>query len=116
MKYAEANKPAIFKPIGSGVHSGEYTGSMWVIKQTGGTQYMQNGVFKRCSLMEPIYCYTKNYTKFKKDFSLFIWTPESKHEKVEKHLDLVKNKLKRAEVVEVLNKIKPFNYVEPHLV
>lgn len=115
-EYAQANKPAIFMPISSGVHQGEYTGSMWVIKQTGGTPYIQNGIMKRCSIIEPLYGYTKNYRKFKKDFSLFIWTNESSHDVVEKHLDLVKSKLNRSDIVEVINKIVPYKYVEPHLI
>lgn len=114
--YAEANKPAIFESIKSGVYKGEYIGKMWVIKLTGGTPYMQNGIRMRCSVASPLYGYTKNYTRFKKDFSLFIWTTQSDQENVEQHLDKTSKGLKRSQIMEVLNKIKPMSYVEPSLV
>lgn len=112
-KYAEADKPAIFRPIRSGVFKAEYTGSMWVMKLTGGTQYYQNGILTRCSIVKPLYNYTKNYTKFKKDFSVFIWTTEKDAEAVEKHLDKVVKGLKREQIMEVLTKVKAISYVEP---
>ena len=109
----EANRPAIYKPVKLGVFKGQKVGHVWVIKQTNATPYMQNGLFMRSSLAQPIYGYTKNYTKFKKDYSLFIWTTESDTEKVEAFLDSIKTK--REDIIEVLNKIRAYKYVEPVL-
>lgn len=115
-QYAETNKPAIFKPVNSGVFKGEYTGSMWIIKQIGGTPYINKGIMERCSRTNPLYGYVKNFTKFKKDFSLFLWTTIDDELRVEAHLDSVVKGLKRNQIVEVLNNIKPMSYVEPSLV
>lgn len=112
----KANIPAIYKPVKSGVFKGEKKGEMWIIKQSGGTPYSHNGLIMRSSLSEPIYGYVKNYTKYKKDFSLFLWTPESDAEKVETYLDKIKLKVKREDAIEVLNNITTYKYVDSHLV
>lgn len=107
-QYAEADKPAIYRKM--------RINTLQVKKYTGGIPYTQNGLFMRSSVASPIYSYAKNFTKFKKDFSLFIWTTESDQEKVEKHFDTVVKSLKREQVIEVLNNVKPFSYIEPYLV
>lgn len=107
-QYAEADKPAIYRSM--------RINGVQVKKYTGGHPYVQNGMFMRSSLAKPIYSYAKNFTKFKKDFSLFIWTTEYDVDRIENLFDGVVKNLKRQQIVEVLNNIKPFSYVEPHLV
>lgn len=104
-RYAEADKPAIYKKM--------HINDMQVRTYTGGYPYSQGGLLVRSSAAEPIHSYAKNYTKFKKDFSIFMWTTERSAEKVEKHFDKVVKGLKREQIVEVANKIKSFSYVEP---
>lgn len=103
--YAELNKPAIFRKLR---HESLLTRSY-----TGGYPYSKNGLLFRSSATEPIYSYGKNFKKFSKDFSLFMWTNEKDSKKVEKHFDNVVKGLKREQIVEVINNIKSFSYVEP---
>lgn len=67
----------------------------------------------RSSVSEPIYSYGKNFKKHGKEFSLFMWTTEKDQAKVEAHFDKVVKELKREQIMEVLNNIKSFSYVEP---
>ena len=104
-KYAEANKPAIYRKLRS-------QGTL-VRKYIGGYPYSRGGLLMRSSVTEPIYSYGKNFKKFGKEFSLFIWTNEADQAKVEKHFDKVVKQLDRTQIIEVLNNIKSFSYVEP---
>lgn len=105
-KYAETDKPAVYKPMRiRDVQRRTYSG---------GYPYSQNGLLMRSSAANPIHSYAKNFKKFGKEFSLFMWTNESDQKKVEKHFDKVVSTLKREQIIEVLNKIKAFSYVEPY--
>lgn len=107
-KFAQADQPAIYRKLREqGLKTKKYTG---------GYPYSQNGLLIRSSLSEPIYSYAKNYTKFKKEFSLFIWTTCPDEDKVYAHFDKVFKGLKRQQIMEVLNNIKSMSYVEPKLV
>lgn len=107
-KYAEAEMPAIYRKLRSE--------GVLVRSYTGGYPYSQNGLLMRSSIMSPIYSYGKNFKRFGKDFSLFIWTLESDQAKIESHLDKVATGLNRSEIMEVLNNIKSFSYVGPKYV
>lgn len=104
-RYVEAETPAIYRKLRSeGVLMRSYTG---------GYPYSRGGLLFRSSITEPIYSYGKNFKKFGKEFSLFIWTLEKDQTKIEKHFDKVVRRLKREQVIEVINNIKSFSYVAP---
>lgn len=102
--YAENNRIAVYRKM--------RIDGLQVKKFTGGHPYLNNGLLMRTSETEPIYSYAKNYKKFTKEFSLFVWSTSSDQKAVEKQLDKVIKSLKREQIIEVINKIKSFAYVE----
>lgn len=105
-KYAEIDKPAIYRKM--------RINHVQVRTYTSGYPYSRNGLLMRSSAAEPVHSYAKNFTKFKKEFSLFMWTSERDQSKVEAHFDKVVKGLKREQIMEVINNIKSFSYVEPN--
>lgn len=104
-KFVEANQPAIFRKLRAK--------DILVRSYTGGYPYSQGGLLMRSSISEPITSYGKNFKKFGKEFSLFMWTTDSDQAKVEAHFDKVLKELKRDQIMEVLNGIKSYSYLEP---
>src|SRR5688572_27474748 len=68
-------------------------------------KHNNGGLVNYSSPERPVYMFAKNFTKFKKDFSLFVYTYESDRAVVERHFDKVVKQLKREDIVQVLNKI-----------
>jgi hypothetical protein len=86
-KYPEHNRVGLFRKLR---HEG------WLVQHyAGGKPYMKGNIIVRSSVLEPVYSYGNNYSKFGKEFSLFMWTNESDIAKVGKHFDAVVKGLKR---------------------
>lgn len=65
--------------------------------------YLQpSGVVSEASIEKPIYAYAKNYTKGKKDFSLFMYSDSSNSKAVEKFFDASVKNVKTTDVSEAL--------------
>lgn len=104
-KYVEVNTPAIYRKLRSdGVLKRSYTG---------GYPYLSNGVLMQSSIARPIYSYGKNFKRFGKEFSLFMWTNERNQDSVEDHFSKVAKSLRRDQIMSVLNNTNGFLYVEP---
>ena len=99
----EANTPAIFRAL--------RTDDIQVNAYTGGYPYKLDGQLVQSSVKEPIYSYAKNYRKFKKDFSLFIWTPESDIKKITKHFEEVLKGVKREDIASII--VSDWQYLQP---
>lgn len=101
------NRAGLWRPIRSSETS--------VRKYSGAYPYVtEGGLVMQSTLQEPVIRYAKNYRKFKKDFSLFMFTHESDSAKVEKHFEDVVKKLKQREINETLLKasMSDFSYVD----
>ena len=99
----EANNPAIYRALRSGdIQVNEYTGAY---------PYYLDGQLVQSSQKEPIYSYSKNFKKFKKDFSLFIWTPEADIKKITKHFEEVLKGIKREDIAATVT--GSYKYLEP---
>lgn len=102
--YAELNRPGIYRRLRA---------KEVLAKRYNSLPYKWRGVLLRASKDRPIYSYGKNFTKFKKEFSLFIWTQEGDQEKIEAHFDKVVKGLKREQIMEIILHIKGFSYLTP---
>lgn len=107
-QYPEIGKVAVFRFLRA-------QKDMRIAHYAKGYKHISNGVLLYSSPQKPVYMFAKNFTKFKKDFSLFVYTYESDRAVVEKHFDKVVKQLKREDIVQVLNHIQPYKYVEPEL-
>ena len=95
MKMVELNRPALWRPIRSDETS--------IRKYSGAYPYVtQGGVAAQSSLSKPVIRYAKNFTKFKTDFSLFMFSDESDLTKVESYFTAQVKKLKKTDVTETL--------------
>lgn len=89
-KYPEWNKVGLFRKLR---HEG------WLVQHyAGGKPYQRGSVIVRSSVIEPIYSYGHNFTKFGKEFSLFIWTTESDVAKIGNHFESVVKNLKEEDL------------------
>jgi len=104
-QFAELNAVGIYRKM--------RINGVQVQKFTGGNPVISNGILLRSSVTEPLYSYAKNFKKFSKEFSLFIWTSESDQAKIEKHFDKVVKGLKREEIMQVLTQVSNYLYVDP---
>ena len=85
----------------------------WLIRSYGGgMRYMRDSILFQSSVSEPIYSYGKNYNKFDKDFSLFMWTTDKNKEKVSAYFNDVINDLTEDQITKITNKKDRFLYVD----
>jgi hypothetical protein len=102
--YPKANVAGIFRKL---------LAEDWLIQSYGGAmKYIENGILKESSAFEPVYSYGHNYSKFDKDFSLFMWTPSSNKQKVSDYFDDIVRGLTEKDINKVLDKSYRFNYVD----
>lgn len=103
-KYPVANVAGVFRKLLS---------DDWLVQSYGGGMpYVQRGIVLRSSPRDPIYSYGHNYRKFKKDFSLFMWTTEKDKDKVSSYFDSVVKDLTKEQITKVLDKSERFSYVD----
>lgn len=102
--YAEHNKVGVYRKLRA---------SDVLIKDYGkrGLPYLKGGILVRSTVQHPIISYGKNYKRFGKDFSLFVWTTEQDKELVIGRLDVIAKALNRAEIMQVIGKVESFSYV-----
>lgn len=103
-KYPQANKVGVFRKLLS---------EDWLVQSySGGMRYAKNNAVLQSSVDEPFYSYGHNYSKFDKDFSLFMWTTEKNKEKVSDFFDSIVEDLTEEQVKRVIEKKDRFLYAE----
>lgn len=103
-KYPQANKVGVFRKLLS---------EDWLVQSySGGMRYAKNNTVLQSSVEEPFYSYGHNYSKFDKDFSLFMWTTEKDKEKVSDFFDSIVEDLTEEQIKRVIEKKDRFLYVE----
>jgi hypothetical protein len=81
-RLVNANIPGIFRKL-----RGLEEDDIQVNKYAGGYPYKLNGVLRESDSRTPIYSYAKNYKKYNEMFCIFLWSPESDIQKIEKFMD-----------------------------
>ena len=74
----------------------------------------QEGIFANSSISNPVVRYAKNFTKFKNDFSLFIFSDETDMEKIESFFSSIVGKLKKTDISKAVTtaSMSNFTYLE----
>ena len=105
-KFATLDQPALWRPIRNPQVS--------IRKYGGGFPFIKSGILQHSTLTTPVFRYAKNFTKFKKEFSVFMFTHESDISEVEKLFGAVVKKLKSTDVLEVLSaaSMSTFKYAD----
>jgi hypothetical protein len=90
IKYPEKNRVGLFRKLRS---------DEWLVNHySGGKPYKDGHLIVRSSVVNPIYSYGRNYKKFGKEFSLFIWTTESDIAKINTHFESVIRNIKQEDI------------------
>lgn len=105
----EANRPGIFRKL--------RTEELQIRSYSGGYPYRMNGAIQTSSPKAPMYSYAKNFKKFKKEFSLFVWTVEPSADKISAHFEKVLKNVTREDVHGIISNpsFSNYNYLEPEL-
>lgn len=109
MKVVTLNRPALWRPIRSQETS--------VRKYSGAYPYKtKSGVIAQSSIANPVIRYAKNFTKFKLDFSLFIFTDETDLAKIEGFFADLAKKLKKSDITQTLMiaSMSDFTYLDTY--
>lgn len=89
----ELERPAIWRPIRNRDIS---------VRKYSSYPYMKRGVMGMSSPMNPVIRYAKNYTKYKLEFSLCLFTNETDISAVEGYFESLKKKINKEQVQEAL--------------